>query len=155
MARSRPRRGTPRAMVGNRRRTYSGSACAIDRYTGAPVAICFADDGARHDVAGRQVAGRIVALDEALAGRVDQLPALAAQRFRQQEARRARHAQHRRMELDELEIRHARAGLERHRHAVAGRDRRIGGLAKHLPGAAGGEQRAPARARRALRRRDR
>ena len=40
----------------------------------------------------------------ALAGGVDQPRAFAAQRLRQQEPRRARHAQRRRMELHELEI---------------------------------------------------
>ena len=52
------------------------------------------------------------------------------------------------MKLDELEIGDARPGAVRQRDAVAGRDRRIGRLAEHLPGAAGREQHAPARARR-------
>ena len=61
-------------------------------------------------------------MDEALAVRVDQPRALAAQRLRQQESRRASSTQRRRVKLDELEVGHARAGLERHGDAVAGRD---------------------------------
>ncbi len=45
------------------------------------------------------------------------------------------------MELHELEVGHLRARLERHGHAVAGRDGGIRGLGEHLPGTAGGEQR--------------
>ena len=45
------------------------------------------------------------------------------------------------MELHELEIRDAGAGLERHRHPVARRDGRIGGLAEDVAGAARRQQR--------------
>ena len=44
------------------------------------------------------------------------------------------------MELDELHVRHPRAGVPRQAHAVAGGNRRIGGVAEHLAGAAGGQQ---------------
>ena len=62
-------------------------------------------------------------------------------RLRQQEARRAGHGDHRRMELHELEVAHRRPGRPRQRHAVAGGDRRIGRLAEDAAGAAGGQQR--------------
>ncbi len=53
------------------------------------------------------------------------------------------------MELHELEIGDARTGVVGERDAVAGRHGRIRGLAKHLSGATGGEQRraAPRRSR--------
>ncbi len=44
------------------------------------------------------------------------------------------------MELDELEVRDARARKPREHHAVAGGNRRIGGFTKHLARAAGGQQ---------------
>ena len=44
------------------------------------------------------------------------------------------------MKLDELEIRDARAGVERERDPVAGRDRGVRGLAKHLTRAAGRQE---------------
>ena len=50
------------------------------------------------------------------------------------------------MKLDELQVGDARARAVRHRHPVAGRDRRIRRLAEHLAGAAGRQQRAAARA---------
>ena len=49
------------------------------------------------------------------------------------------------MELHELEVGHVRARVARERDTVARRDRWIGRLAKHLAGAAGGEQNARAR----------
>ena len=55
------------------------------------------------------------------------------------------------MELDELQVGDARAGVIRERDAVAGRHRGVRRLAEHLAGAAGGEQRraAPRTVRRA------
>ena len=50
-----------RAMVGNRARTYAASRCASVRYTGAPGSQLLADDGARDDVARREIAGGVVA----------------------------------------------------------------------------------------------
>ena len=79
--------------------------------------------------------------------------ALAAQRLRQQEPRLPGHVERGRMELHELEVRDARACALRHRHAVAGRHRRVGRLAEDLPGAAGREQDRARRARTAMRRR--
>ena len=77
---------------------------------------------------------------------VDQPGAFAAQRLGEQEPRRARHAQRRRMELDELEVGDPRAGAIGQRDAVAGGHRGIGRLAEDLSGAARGQQHAPARA---------
>ena len=44
------------------------------------------------------------------------------------------------MELDELEVRDAGAAMPREGDAIARGDRRIGGLAEHVAGTAGGEQ---------------
>ena len=112
----------------------------VDRRAGPRT---LADDRARHEVARREIAGRLVrAARTRSPASLTSRAAFAAQRLRQQEPRRARDAEHRRMELHELEVGHARAGLERHRDAVAGGDRRVRRLAKHLAGAAGREQRA-------------
>ena len=101
----------------------------------------FADNGARDEIARREVARRFIPGHEALASFVDQPRAFPAERFGQEESWRAGHAHHRRMELHEFEIRNARAGIRRHRDAVAGGDRWIRRLAKHLAGAAGCQQR--------------
>ena len=99
------------------------------------------DDAARDAIAGRQIAGRLVAGHERLAVGVHQPRALAAQRLGEQEARLPGDLQRRRMELHELEVGDARAGELRHRDAVAGGHLRVGRLAEHLAGAAGREQR--------------
>ena len=95
---------------------------------------------ARHPIARREIAGRIVARHERLAGGVD-----AAARLRRAAPPTAGTAaaparQRGRMKLHELEVRDARAGAIRHRHAVAGRDRGIGRVAIDLTGAAGRQQ---------------
>ena len=109
----------------------------IDRRAGPPRLEL---DAARHPIAGREIAGRIVALHEALARLVEQPRTLAAQRLREQESRLPGHLQRRRVELHELEIGHRRAGAVRHGHAVAGRHGRIGRVAEDMTGAAGREQ---------------
>ena len=53
---------------------------------------------------------------------VQQLRALAAQRFGKQEPRRAFHVQRGGVELHELDVADLRAGAVRHGHAVAGGD---------------------------------
>ena len=103
----------------------------------------FRDDGARNHVARRQVRKRMVALHEALTGGVDQKCAFAAQRLRQQEARRAFHMQRRRMELHEFDIRNFRADAPSHGHAVSGSDGGIGGFQKHAAQTASGQQNGP------------
>ena len=99
-----------------------------------------ADDAARHAIARRQVARRLVARHERLALGVQQPRAFAAQRLGQQESRLARQHQGRRVELHELEIGNAGAAAVRHRHAVAGRHRRIRRIAIDVARAAGREQ---------------
>ena len=91
-ARSSPARA---AGLGDRRETARARSrdrdAASDRYTGRPVRCGLAHDRARHDVARREIARRLVARHERLAVGVHQPRALAAQRLRQQEPRRARH----------------------------------------------------------------
>ena len=112
----------------------------VDRRAGAPG---FLLDGAGDAIPRREVAGRIVARDESLAGRVDQPRAFAAQRFRQQEARLPRNPQRRRVELHELQIGDRCAGAIGHRDPVARRHRRIGRVVEDVAGAAGRKQHLP------------
>ena len=63
--------------------------------------------------------------------------ALAAQRLREQRARHRRVVQRGGVELHELEVGDRDAGPQRHRDAVAGGERRVGGDREALPGAAG------------------
>ena len=98
------------------------------------------DKRARDQVARGQLTRRVIPGHEALAIGIDQMRALTAQRLRQQKPRRARDIQRGGMELHEFQVGHLRARVPRQRHAVAGGDRGVGGVAKHLAGAAGGEQ---------------
>ncbi len=93
--------------------------------------------GARDDIARGQILGaRRVALHEALAGRVGQVPALTARAFGDQTARRVDAG---RVELHHLHVLQRHADARRQRHAVAGADvRRRAGLVGP-PVAAGGE----------------
>lgn len=93
-----------------------------------------------NDVARCKIAPAVVACHEGVAVAVDEAPAFAADGFRHEETRGARHVQHGGMELDELEIADARAGAPRQREAVAAGDVRIGGFLKDLTGAACGQQ---------------
>ena len=97
------------------------------------------EDGARDHVARRQLGVAVHAEQEARAGLVDHHGALAAQRLGEQRQRIAAGGERGGMELHELEIDQAGAGARRHRQAVAGELRRIGGVAVELAGAAGGE----------------
>ena len=86
------------------------------------------DDGAGHDVAGREVGERVLALHEAHARLVDEEGALAADRLGDERllaARALAEPQHGRVELDELEVGEHGAGPQRGGHAVAGRDGRV------------------------------
>ena len=90
---------------------------------------------------GAEIAAGVVARHERLAAGVDEARAFAAQSLGNQKARRAGEVERGRMELHELEVGDAGAGAIRERDAVAGRNRRIGRLAEHLSGSAGGQQR--------------
>ena len=139
-ARSRPTCRQAAAIVGKRSRTF-----AVEMREGQEDAAAgprrFAHDAARHDVARREIAVGMVARHERLAVAVDEPGPLAAHRFGNQEPRCVRMVQRRRMELHELEVADARARVEGERDAIAGRDRRVGGFAKHLAGPAGRQQR--------------
>ena len=84
------------------------AACVARR-----VAHAFARDGAGHHIARSQLEQRMVALHEALAAIVAQVGAFAAQRFREQKARRAGKGERRGMELVELHVGQLGAGLPR------------------------------------------
>ena len=96
-----------------------------------------AADRLGHHVARREVGEGVLAAHERRALLVAQDRALAAQRLREQRARHRRMVQRGRVELHELEVGDRDAGAHRHRDAVAGRQRRVGGDREALPGAAG------------------
>ena len=85
-------------MRGKRVRTRSASRWRRSSVTGPPPVAVLADDRARHLVARRQLLG------EPLARAVEEVGALAAHRFRDQEPRRARDRERRGMELHELHV---------------------------------------------------
>jgi hypothetical protein len=98
-------------------------------------------DGAGHHVAGRQVAHRVHACGHRIALTVNQSRALAANRLGDQRPAAAGAAvvQHRRVELDELDVAHRGTGPQRQRDAVAGGALGVGGRAVQLPEATGGQ----------------
>src|SRR5207302_4796039 len=79
-------------------------------------------DGARHDVARREIAVAVVSRHERVAANVHETRPFAAQRLGNEEPRRTRMLERGRMKLDELEIAHPRSGAIREGDAVAGRD---------------------------------
>ena len=91
---------------------------------------------ATDNVARRKLGSLIITRHEAFAVDVEQVTAFAAQRFRDQKARRIRHIERRRVKLNELQISHHRAGAIRHRHAVTGRHVRVRRVQIELPRAA-------------------
>ena len=100
------------------------------------------DDGPGDHVARREVRERVTSLHEPHAVAVDQEGALAAHGLGDERLLAARprtEPQHGGVELHELDVGHHRAGPQRRRHAVAGRDRRVGGRRVDLPEAAGGQ----------------
>ena len=117
-----------------------GSRCASVRIHRTAGVLRLSRNASRHDVPRREVAVGVMARHERLTSLVDQARPFTAQRFGDQEPRRAREVERRRMKLDELEIRDARAGVVRERDPVAGRDRGVRRLAKHLTGTAGRQQ---------------
>eukprot|EP01022_Parablepharisma_sp_SALTPOND_P004214 TRINITY_DN118_c5_g1_i1.p1 TRINITY_DN118_c5_g1~~TRINITY_DN118_c5_g1_i1.p1 ORF type:complete len:1641 (+),score=478.48 TRINITY_DN118_c5_g1_i1:3715-8637(+) len=102
-------------------------------------------DGARHDVARRQLGPIVMLGHEALAGgaarRGRQLEqgAFAAQGFADQEGLGIGVVQAGRMELDEFHVCHAAAGTPGHGDTVAGGRIGVGGVQVDLAGAAGGQ----------------
>jgi hypothetical protein len=96
-------------------------------------------DAAGHDVARGQLLARVVAGHEGLALAVPQDAALAAQRLGDEEALRRRVIEAGGVELEELEVRHRRAGAPGHGQPVAGRHVRVRGVEVRLARAAGGE----------------
>ncbi len=82
-------------------------------------------------------------MHEALARRVHQPRALAAQRLGEQESRHAGKTQRRGMKLVKLHVGQLSARSERRRDSVSRRHRRIGRVAVHLTRAAAGQQHRP------------
>ena len=106
-----------------------------------------AHDRLGHDVARRQVGQLVDALHEPVALEVDEEGALAAHGLGDQRLLAAglgAEVHHGRVELDELQVAEGGAGAQGQRHAVAGRDRRVGGLGEHLAEATRGEHDGPA-----------
>ncbi len=94
------------------------------------------------DVPGRQLGQLVLPQHEADPVRVHQVRALAPYRLGDQRllALGARaQEEHGRVELDELQVGDLGPGAQREGHAVAGRDRRVGGGGEDLAHAAGGE----------------
>ncbi len=108
-------------------------ACAGSRHA-------FAGDGAGHHIARGEFQLGMVALHKALAAIVAQVRALAAQGFRDEEARRAGERERGGMELVKLHVGQLGAGQGRQSDAVAGSDGGIGGVGVDLARAAGGNQ---------------
>ena len=102
-----------------------------------PSSAVLAGDRAGHLVAGGQLVG------EALPRGVAQVRPFSAHRLGDEEPRRARERQRRRMELDELHIEEGRPRSERHGHSVAGGHGGVGRLGEHAARAPGGEERRP------------
>jgi hypothetical protein len=98
-------------------------------------------DGARDDVARRQLRERMHADHEPLTIERAQARALTAHGLRDQERPRLRMEQTGRVELHELETLDTRARAIRHREAVPGRDVGIGRVQVDLAATAGGEHR--------------
>ncbi len=103
------------------------------------VALQLGVDGAGHDVARGQVLHLVIAVHERGAVAQAQDAALAAQGLADQERLRRRVVKARRVELEELHVRHARPDPVRHGHAVAGRHVGVGRVQVDLAGAAGGQ----------------
>mmetsp|Transcript_4659 Transcript_4659/g.16578 ORF Transcript_4659/g.16578 Transcript_4659/m.16578 type:complete len:248 (+) Transcript_4659:848-1591(+) len=107
-------------------------------------------DGARDDVARRELQPLVVPLHEPLARGVEQPTAVASHRLGDEERvlvlaplRRAARAgvQRRRVELIKLHVGHVGARAHRHRHAVSRGHPRVGRAREELPSAAAREHR--------------
>ena len=103
----------------------------------------FEVDGARHDVARRELSAGIVLRHEPRTVRQLEQSAFAAHRLADEKRLGVRVIQARRVELDELHVRDAATRAPAHRDAVAARGVRIGRVQVDLARAAGGEHRVP------------
>ena len=124
------------ARGGDRREAVAHSVAerpAVEQHVVGAVVDEALPDGARHDVASGQLAARIGVEQEPAPALVDDVGSLAAHRLADEESRRTRHGQGGGVELHELHARHLGADLPRQRDAVAGRLRRVGGVAPDLP----------------------
>ena len=108
-------------------------------------------DRARDDIAGRKLGAGHVG-HEAIAALVDEDRAFAAHRLADEFQRKGSAVERRRMELNEFEIGHDRAGARREREALAKGSGRIGAMQEQPADAAGrdddaigGEKHRPAR----------
>ena len=114
----------------------AGSTSRMSSETeGAPVR------SSRASIAGETSSRGSQLIDEALAVRVEQARALAADRLGDQEALAAGDADHRRrVELEELEVGEQRAGAMGEQHAAAERPRRVGRARPQRGGSAGADR---------------
>jgi hypothetical protein len=103
------------------------------------------EDRAADDVARRELGLGVVLGHEAPAHPVAQDAPGPAHDLADQRPGRARDVEAGRVELDELQVAHARAGAEAERDAVAGRDHGVGRLAEELARAAGRDDDLPGR----------
>ena len=135
-------------MVGNRRSQNSRAEVpGVQPHVRVPGLDHPAHDRLGDHVARGQVGELVDALHEPVALEVDEEGALAADRLGDQRLLAAgvgAEVHDRRVELDELQVAQGGAGPQRERHAVAGRDRGVGGLGEHLAEAARGEHDGPA-----------
>ena len=90
-----------------------------------------------HDVTGQQL------VDEPLAGPVAEHRPVAPQRLAEQSPGHGRMIERRRVELEELEVRHRGPGPDRHRHTITGGHQRVGGHREQLAGSPGRQQHVP------------
>mmetsp|Transcript_15085 Transcript_15085/g.62755 ORF Transcript_15085/g.62755 Transcript_15085/m.62755 type:complete len:292 (-) Transcript_15085:644-1519(-) len=122
-----------------------GLVADVKQHVRVAAALELVVDGARHDVARRELSPRVVRGHETLAGGVVQQPPRAAHGLGDEErcaaCRGGLVVQARRVELHELEVGHRRASAHAQRHAVAGGYRRIRRRGIHLAGAPGRNQR--------------
>ena len=113
---------------------------AVDVHVVAALGGHLAHDRLGHHVPRRELGELVLADHEPLAGGVQQVAALAADRFadqRQLAAGTGAEVEHGRVELDELDVPQSGARPERGGHAVSGGHRRIGGRGVDLADPAG------------------
>jgi hypothetical protein len=103
---------------------------------GAASSFDFTGDVTCDDVPRRQVARGMMPDHERITTLVDQSRALTTQRLGYQESRSVGQVERRGVELHELQVGDACAGMKSERNTVASRHGRVGRFAKDLPGAA-------------------
>ena len=119
----------------------------VEPHVGVPGLDHPSGDRLRDDVAGGEVRQLVDALHEAATVPVDEERTLAPHRLGDQRLLAAgvrAEPHHGRVELHELQVTQYGAGSVGHRHPVAGRDRRVGGLGEHLTESAAGQDDGPA-----------